>query len=54
MVNKRSKIVTKRLPKGQRINIRRMKQEARRESLINNPHTKPGQPTQVQKKQNQD
>ncbi len=53
MTNKTSKTETKRLPKGQRTHMRRMKQAARKESGMNTPHSSPAQPVRVHKKQDQ-
>jgi hypothetical protein len=53
MVNKTSKPKTKRLPKGQRTHIRRLKQAARKEIGLGNPHSSPAQPVRVPKKQDQ-
>ena len=53
MVNKTSKMETKRLPKGQRTHIRRLKQAAHKEANINNPQSSPAQPVRVHKKQDQ-
>jgi hypothetical protein len=44
MVNKTRKINTKRLPKGQRTHIRRLKQAARKEIGPNSPNYSPPQP----------
>jgi hypothetical protein len=52
MANKTSKAETKRLPKGQRIHTRRLKQAARKEVGMNVPHSSPA-PVRVQKKQDQ-
>ena len=51
MANKSSKAETKRLPKGQRTHIRRMKQATGKDAGINNPQSKPGRPARVHKKQ---
>jgi hypothetical protein len=53
MANKPSKTGKKRLPKGQRTHIRRMKQAAGKEASINNPQSSPVKPTRVHKKQEQ-
>jgi hypothetical protein len=53
MANKASKTKIKRLPKGQRTHVRRLKQAARKEVGTNNPQHNPAQPVRVQKKQNQ-
>jgi hypothetical protein len=51
MANKPGKTNTKRLPKGQRTHIRRMKQAARKEASTTSPQSSPAQPTRAQKKQ---
>ena len=51
MVQNTSKTKTKRLPKGQRTHIRRVKQAARKEISPNSPQSSPAQPMRVQKKQ---
>jgi hypothetical protein len=51
MANKTSKPKTKRLSKGHRTHVRRMKQAARKELSINNPPSSPAQPMRVHKKQ---
>jgi hypothetical protein len=53
MANKTSKKETKRSPKGQRTYVRRLKQAARKEAIINNPHSSPAKPVRVPKKQDQ-
>jgi hypothetical protein len=53
MVNKTSKANTKRLPKGQRTHIRRLKQAARKEIGLGHPQSSPAQPVRVPKKQDQ-
>ena len=53
MVNKTSKANTKRLSKGQRTHVRRLKQAARKEINPNSPQASPAQPVRVQKKQDQ-
>ena len=44
MANKTSKTETKRLPKGQRAHMRRLKQAARKEGTANVPQSRPAQP----------
>jgi len=53
MVNKTSKTYTKRLPKGQRSHIRRLKQAARKEISPNSPRSSPARPVRVHEKQDQ-
>ncbi len=54
MANKTSKTNNKRLSKGQRTHIRRLKQAARKEVGVNVPHSSPAaQPVREQKKQDQ-
>jgi len=53
MANKTSKTGTKRLPKGQRTHMRRLKQAARKEVGTNNPQSNLAQPVRVHKKQDQ-
>ena len=53
MANKASKTETKRLPKGQRTHVRRLKQAARKEVTHNSPQSSPAQPVRVPKKQDQ-
>jgi hypothetical protein len=53
MANKTSRTETKRLPKGQRTHVRRLKQAARKEASPNNPQYSPAQPVRVHKKQDQ-
>jgi len=53
MANKASKTKIKRLPKGQRTHVRRLKQAARKEVGTNNPPSNLAQPTRVHKKQDQ-
>ncbi|HSF80478.1 MAG TPA: hypothetical protein VLA49_04570 [Anaerolineales bacterium] len=43
----------KHLSKGQRTHVRRLKQAARKEAIINNPQSSPAQPARVPKKQDQ-
>lgn len=52
MTEKKSKTNSKRLPKGQRKYIRRMKQAARKDAgILNNPLSRPAQPVRVHEKQ---
>jgi len=53
MTNKTSNPKIKRLSKGERTHVRRMKQAARKEISTNNPKSNPAQPKQVHKKQDQ-
>jgi len=53
MANKASKTETKRLPKGQRTHIRRLKQAARKEVSSNSPQSSLAQRVRVHKKQDQ-
>jgi hypothetical protein len=53
MANNISKTKPKRLPKGQRLHVRRLKQTARKEAILNNPRSMPAQPVPVHKKQDQ-
>ncbi len=53
MVTKTSQAKTKRLSKGQRTHVRRLKQAARKEISPNSPHASPAQPVRVHKKQDQ-
>jgi hypothetical protein len=53
MANKTSKVKTKRLPKGQRTHMRRLKQAARKEASTNSPHPGMVQPVRAPKKQDQ-
>ena len=50
MTDKIIKPRIKRLPKGQRTHIRRLKQAARKEANIDNPQSSPARPLPVQKK----
>jgi len=54
MTNKTSKTETKRLPKGQRTHIRRLKQAASKDASTTSPQTNPAQPVRVNKKRDQD
>ena len=47
MANKTSKTETKRFSKGQRTHIRRLKQAARKEAIINNPQSSTSKPIRV-------
>ena len=51
MANKTSKAETKRLSKGQRTHVRRLKQAARKEVTPSSPQSNPAQPARVTKKQ---
>jgi hypothetical protein len=51
MANKPGKTGKKRSPKGQRTHIRRMKQAAGKEAIINNPQPSPVKPVVVHKEQ---
>lgn len=51
MANKTSKTETKRLPKGQRTHMRRLKQAARKEVGTNIPQSNPARRVRVHKKQ---
>jgi len=51
MASKTSKTETKRLPKGQRTHMRRLKQAARKEVGTNNPQPNPTLLVRVHKKQ---
>jgi len=53
MANKTSKTETKRLSKGQRTHVRRLKQAARKEASTNSPLSNPAQPVRIPKKQDQ-
>lgn len=55
MANKTSKLKAKRLSKGQRTYIRRLKQAARKGTVPNSPHSTPAQAnaSTPQKKQDQ-
>lgn len=53
MVNKINKMNIKRLPKGQRTNLRRLKQAARKEIGTNNPQPSIVQPARLQKNKDQ-
>jgi hypothetical protein len=53
MANKASKTKIKRLPKGQRTHVRRLKQAARKEATTSSPQYNPAQPARVPKKQDQ-
>ena len=53
MANKASKTEIKRLPKGQRTHVRRLKQAARKDVGTNNPQRSPAQPVRAHKKQDQ-
>jgi len=48
-----SKIKTKRPPKGQRTYARRVKQAARKDANLTNPHSTPVKPARVHKKQDE-
>lgn len=52
MANKTSK-TKKRLPKGQRTHVRRMKQAANKEISPNSPQSSPAQPMRAHKKQDE-
>jgi len=51
MANKSSKAETKRLPKGQRTHMRRLKQAASKDAGISNPQSSPVRSVRVHKKQ---
>jgi hypothetical protein len=51
MANQASKTKIKRLPKGQRTHVRRLKQAARKEVTPSSPQSNPAQPARVTKKQ---
>jgi len=53
MANKTSKLETKRLSKGQRTHVRRLKQAARKEVSTNSPQSIPAQTVRVPKKPDQ-
>jgi hypothetical protein len=53
MANKTSKTETKRLSKGQRTHVRRLKQAARKEANPNSSQSRTSQPFGVPKKQDQ-
>lgn len=53
VANKTGKTETRRLPKGQRTHVRRLKQAARKEGSTSSPQTSPAQPVRVRKKQDQ-
>jgi hypothetical protein len=46
-----NKTTTKRLPKGKRTHVRRLKQAARKEVITNSPHPSPAQPVRAHKNQ---
>jgi len=51
MSDNNHKTGTKRLPKGQRTHIRRLKQAANKDAISNNPQSSPAKPARVPKKQ---
>ncbi len=53
MADKTNKSATKRLPKGERAHIRRLKQAARKEAVTPNLQSVPAQPVKAPKKQEQ-
>ena len=53
MSDKKSTKKPKRLSKGQRKHVRRLKQAARKEVSTNSPQSSPPQPVRVPKKQDQ-
>jgi hypothetical protein len=53
MSDKKSTKKPKRLSKGQRKHIRRLKQAARKEATTKNPQSNPPQPVRVTKKEDQ-
>lgn len=53
MTSKTSKTETKRLPKGLRTHVRRLKQAAHKEANPNNPPSSPARPVRLPKKQDQ-
>ncbi|MGE5223870.1 MAG: hypothetical protein ACM3PY_15635 [Omnitrophica WOR_2 bacterium] len=53
MVNKSSKKETKRMPKGQRIHQRRLKQAAGKEANITSSQSSPSQPVRLIKQKDQ-
>lgn len=53
MTNKTSKTKNKRLSKGQRTNVRRLKQTARKEAILHNPKFPSKKPESAPIKQDQ-
>lgn len=52
MAGEMSKTKPKRLSKGQRLHVRRLKQAARKEANMNNPSSNTSQPVRVKAKTN--